>query len=97
MSKQAALSVLIAVESVIEANRDSANRRGVSDGWQRDRDFLSSARLCIESGDPECLRQLLDEMRSLSQGFGSYCDEVSALDSLDDALFHEIQLLVLTR
>ena len=63
---------------------------------QRDKIFISDIRECIVSENLEKMRWAFDQMRNLSQGFGSYCGDLKRLDALLDDLESELKLLLLT-
>ena len=97
MSAQSALSVLARVEALIDSAKSAAQANGKSEFWQRDKTFISAVRDCLLSDDPERVRWAFDQMRNLSQGFGSYCGEQKQLDGLLDELHSELAQLVSAR
>ena len=94
MSKQSALEVLARVEEIIDSARSAEQACGKGEYWQRDKELISAVRACILSDDSKRVRWALDQMRNLSQGFCSYCDDLKRLDGLLDELYSElVQLL----
>jgi hypothetical protein len=96
MCTQSALSVLARVDQLIDSAKSAAQMRGKSEFWQRDKTFITTARECLLSGEPERVRWVLDQMRNLSQGFSSYCTDFSRLDGLLGALYDELAQVVST-
>ncbi len=97
MNTQPALSVLARVETLIDQSHLPAESAGKGAFWQRDKSFISSFRDCLLSEEPERVRWAFDQMRNLSQGFGSYCHDMNQLDTLLDKFHQEMLQLVSTR
>lgn len=94
MSTESALSVLAQVDQVIDSAKSAALMRGRIEFWQRDKAFVDSTRQTLLSREPARLRSALDEMRNLSQGFGSYCTDRQRIDRLLDAFHDELIQLI---
>lgn len=97
MKAQAALSVLARVEEFTDSAKSAAYAQGKSEFWQRDKAFISAVRDCLLSNEAERVRWAFDQMRNLSQGFGSYCGDLKQLDRLLDELHNELEQLMSTR
>ncbi len=97
MNTQSALSVLAQVEKLIDPAKTAAQAQGKGEFWQRDKAFISTVRDCLISDDAERVRWAFDQMRSLSQGFGSYCGDLKQLDGLLDELHSELAQLMSAR
>ena len=97
MNTQSALSVLAQVEKLTDSAKTEAQASGRGEFWQRDKEFISAVRGCLVSNDPDRIRWAFDQMRNLSQGFGSYCDDMKRLDSLLDELYDQLAQLVSAR
>ena len=94
MSTQSALAVLARIEELIGSAKSTAQARGKNEYWQRDEAFISAVRSCLLSNDSERVRWAFDQMRNLSQGFGSYCGDLKHLDGLLDELYSELEQLL---
>ncbi|MBN8216618.1 MAG: hypothetical protein J0L75_08235 [Spirochaetes bacterium] len=88
------LSVLEKVELLITSEKSNVQANGMVEYWQRDMMFLAAFRESLLSGDPERLHWVFDQMRNLSQGFGSYCSDLKLLDSLIDCFYAEMTELI---
>lgn len=95
MNTTTALDLLVRIEAIIDAGRPFALEKSVGFSWDRDKEFIASARGDIASGSPERMQAVLDKMRNLSQGFGSYCGDLTELDSLLDEIHGELQGLII--
>lgn len=81
---------------VIDVGHPIALEKGVGSSWDRDKEFIAKAKDGVEAGSLEKLQEVLDQMRNLSQGFGSYCGDLTELDELLDELYSELQDLLLS-
>ena len=86
MITSASMRALTNVDQFVQANKPYAYDLGKADFWSRDKDWIESALKRIIAGDSESLRTVLDEMRNLSQSFGSYAPDLAQLDTLLDLL-----------
>jgi len=91
MSKQTALILLDELEKTLEGSKSIAASGRLEAYYKRDVQFIEEARACLNSDDPQKVRWLFDQMRNLSQGFGSYCPNLKKLDLTLDRLFAELQ------
>ena len=94
MNTQSAIQVLARVEELTDSEKLAAQEHGKIEFWQRDKTFLSAVRDSLLSSDPERVRWAFNQMRNLSQGFGSYCSDLKQLDGLLDELYSEVAQLV---
>ena len=97
MNTQSALSVLARIEKFTDSAKSVAQAQGKSEFWQRDKAFISAVRDCLQSNESERVRWAFDQMRNLSQGFGSYCGDLKQLDGLLDELHSELEQLMSAR
>ena len=97
MNTQSALSVLARVEKLTDSAKSVAQAQGKSEFWQRDKAFISAVRDSLQSNESERVRLAFDQMRNLSQGFGSYCGDLKQLDGLWDELHSELEQLMSAR
>lgn len=97
MTTQSALSVLAQVEELTDSEKAAALTQGNGEFWLRDKTFIAAIRDCLLSNDAERLRSAFDQIRNLSQGFGSYCSDLNRLDALLDELHNELVQLVIAR
>lgn len=97
MSKENALMLLQQLKERINISRQSAENRGIADYYERDVDFIETATAYLESDDHRKIQWVLNEMRNLSQGFGSYCSEQKELTAILDGLFLALQNLLTCR
>ena len=65
--------------------------------FARDARFIEFATENTRECSEKAMRNLLEEMRGLSQYFGSYCDDQRKLQGLIDAMFEETQTALLVR
>ena len=91
MSKQAALNLLSSLEEVLTNSKAFAELKGLNDYYTRDIQFLEQAKSCLKLGDHEKIQWVFDQMRNLSQGFGSYSPDENEIDATLDRLFIELQ------
>jgi hypothetical protein len=94
MNTQSPLSVLARIEENIDSAKAAADAIGKGEYWQRDKRFIAAVRDCLLSNDAERLRWAVDQMRNLSQGFGSYSSDLPQLDVLLDELYNKLAQLV---
>lgn len=97
MNTKAALSILSRIEELTDSAKSPAEAQGKTEFWQRDKAFIQDARKCLFSNELERVQWLLEQMRNLSQGFGSYCSDLKKIDRLLDELFCELERVVTTR
>jgi hypothetical protein len=97
MNAQSALSVLDRVESLTDSAKSAAQAQGKSEFWQRDKAFISAVRDSLLSNELERVRWAFDQMRNLSQGFGSCCGDLKQLRRLLDELYSELEQLMSDR
>jgi len=91
MSKEAALSLLSSLEEILNNSKSLADLRGLDYYYTRDIQFLEDAKSCLTVGDREQTQWVFDQMRNLSQGFGSYSAKQTEIDAMLDRLFIELQ------
>ena len=91
MSKEAALNLLSRLEKILSNSKNLADLRGLNDHYRRDVQFLEDAKSCLEVGDQQQMQWVFDQMRNLSQGFGSYSINQNEIDEMLDRLFVELQ------
>lgn len=91
MSKETALTLLDRLEASLNASKSVAAAKGLDRYYTRDVQFIQEARSCLKSDDRQKVQWLLNEMRNLSQGFGSYCSDLKKLDSMLDDLFAALE------
>ena len=91
MSKEAALNLLSRLEQILGNSKPIADLKGLSDYYTRDVQFLEDAKSCLRLGDHQNIQWVLDQMRNLSQGFGSYSPDENEIDAMLDQLFIELQ------
>ncbi len=84
---KSALSLLDLLETTLKNAKFIAESKGLCHYYERDIEFVEEAKSCLCSGDPVKVRWVFDQMRNLSQGFGSYCPDLDALDAMLDRLF----------
>jgi len=82
------------IEAIIDSAKSAALASGKSKVWDRDKTFIALIREKLASKDRNNILWVLDQMRNLSQGFGSYVADLHTLDRLLDALYLELQMLV---
>ena len=87
MNIKSALSLLDCLEVTLRNAKPIAESKGLVAYYQRDVEFIEEAKLCLSSGEPLKVRWVFDQMRNLSQGFGSYCPDLNALDAMLDRLY----------
>lgn len=97
MNTQSALAVLARIEEFIDSAQLSAQTQGKSKFWERDKAFISAVRACLRSNELERVRWAFDQMRNVSQAFGSYCGDLEQLDHLLDELHNELEQLMSAR
>ncbi len=95
MSTKSALTVLQRIEEQIDSERTTTAQRGLGRDWERDKRFVAAARACIASGEADCLTRLLNEMGPASHGFGGYSRNPGKVARLMEALYLELQELIL--
>ena len=91
MSKEAALDLLGRLEEVLRNSKNLADIKELHDHYTRDVQFLEHAKSCLRLGDHQQIQWVFDQMRNLSQGFGSYCTNQNEIDAMLDRLFMELQ------
>ena len=91
MSKEAALNLINRLEEILGNSKPFADRKGLSDYYARDVQFLEDAKSCLRLGDHQKIQWVFDQMRNLSQGFGSYSANQNEIDAMLDRLFMELQ------
>jgi hypothetical protein len=91
MSKEAALNLLSRLEEILNNSKSLADVSGFDDYYTRDVQFLEDAKSCLTVGDREQTQRVFDQMRNLSQGFGSYSANQTEIDAMLDRLFIELQ------
>ena len=91
MSKEAALNLLSRLEKILSNSKNLADLRGLKDYYRRDVQFLEDAKSCLKVGDHQQMQWVFDQMRNLSQGFGSYSTNQNEIDEMLDRLFVELQ------
>ena len=91
MSKEAALNLLSRLEKILSNSKNLADLRGLNDYYRRDVQFLEDAKSCLKIGDHQEMQWVFDQMRNLSQGFGSYSINQNEIDEMLDQLFVELQ------
>jgi len=91
MSKEAALHLVNRLEDIIGNSKDLADLSGLGDHYRRDVQFLEDAKSCLRFGDHQQIQWVFDQMRNLSQGFGSYSTNQNEIDEMLDQLFVELQ------
>ena len=75
-----ALAAIALVREMIRQAQPGAADEGVHVAWARDMPFLDRLDCALTTQDVEYLRDIIDEMRNLSQGFGGYLGDTSVLD-----------------
>jgi hypothetical protein len=96
MSKEAALHLLGRLEEVLRNSEAPADLKGLHDHYTRDVQFLEHAKSCLRLGDHHQIQWVFDQMRNLSQGFGSYSPNENEIDAMLDQLFIELQNTLIT-
>jgi hypothetical protein len=91
MSKEAALNLLGTLEEILSNSKTLANVKGLNHYYTRDVQFLEEAKSCLKFGDRQKIQWVFDQMRNLSQGFGSYSANQDEIDAMLDRLFIELQ------
>jgi len=91
MSKEAALHLLGRLEEVLRNSQALADLKGLNDHYTRDVQFLEHAKSCLRLGDHQQIQWVFDQMRNLSQGFGSYGANQNEIDAMLDQLFIELE------
>ena len=91
MSKEVALHLISRLEEILSNSKAFVDLKGLSDYYARDVQFLEAAKSCLMLGDHEKIQLVFDQMRNLSQGFGSYSGNQNAIDEILDRLFIELQ------
>jgi len=91
MSKEAALNLLGMLEETLGNSKPLADRKGLSDYYARDVQFLEDAKSCLRLGDHQKIQWVFDQMRNLSQSFGSYSPDENEINAMLDKLFIELQ------
>ena len=91
MSKRAALDLIDSIEAILNDSRPTAEAKNLGDYYKRDIHFVEEARRCLTSDDRQEIQWVFDQMRNVSQGFGSYCSDLKALDTMLDRLFAELE------
>ena len=91
MSKEAALTLLGRLEEILNNSKTVADVKGLNDYYTRDVQFLEQAKSCLRLGDHQKIQWVFDQMRNLSQGFGSYNANQNHIDEMLDRLFVELQ------
>jgi len=91
MSKEAALNLLGRLEEILTNSKTLADVKGLNEYYTRDVQFLEQAKSCLRLGDHQSIQWLFDQMRNLSQGFGSYSSNQTEIDAMLDRLFIEVQ------
>jgi hypothetical protein len=91
MSKEAALNLLGRLEEILRNSKALADVKGLNDYYTRDVQFVEEAKSCLRLGDRQRTQWVFDQMRNLSQGFGSYSADQDEIDALLDRLFMELQ------
>ena len=90
-SKEAALNSLSRLEEILSSSKALADIKGLNDYYTRDVDFVEKAKSCLKLGDDEKIQWVFDQMRNLSQGFGSYSVNENEIGAMLDWLFIELQ------
>ena len=85
------LCVLSEIDRLLDSAEVRARMSGKNEFWQRDKEFVATARDCLLSSEPERIRWLFDELRNASHGFGSYCADLRSVDVLLDTLHSELR------
>lgn len=75
----------------ILANGKNNCGKDVEQYFFRDNEFLDKVTSSITLMDSDSLRNVLDEFRNLSQGFGSYCSDLKYVDFLIDTLYKQVK------
>ena len=96
MSKEAALNSLSSLEEILGSSKALADIKGLNDYYTRDVDFVEKANSCLKLGDHQQIQWLFDQMRNLSQGFGSYSANQNEIDAMLDQFFIELQNALIT-
>jgi hypothetical protein len=91
MSKEAALNLLSRLEEILTNSKTLADVKGLNEYYTRDVQFLEQAKSCLTLGDHQSIQWVFDQMRNLSQGFGSYSSNQTEIDAMLDRLFMELQ------
>lgn len=97
MSKEAALNLLGRLEEILSNSKTLAEVKGLNDYYTRDVQFLEQAKSCLTLGDHQKIQWVFDQMRNLSQGFGSYSANQNEIDGMLDRLFIELQDVLIRR
>ena len=84
--------VLEQLDRLIDAAHGRALMRGLDSSWIRDKSFVAAVRAVVGSEDGA--RQALDQMRNLSQAFGSYSKDLGELNRCLDRLHRELKQFV---
>jgi hypothetical protein len=91
MSKETALHLLGRLEEVLRDSKTLADQKELHDHYTRDVQFLEHAKSCLRQGDHQQVQWVFNQMRNLSQGFGSYSPNENEIDAMLDQLFIELQ------
>lgn len=91
MSKEASLKILNKIEDVLNSSKMSSEIKGLGDHYNRDIQFIKTAKQCLQFGNKQEIQFLINQTRNLSQGFGSYSENLPLLDKMIDSLFEELQ------
>ena len=91
MSKEAALNLCDRLERVLRDSKNLADLKGLHDHYTRDVQFLERAKSYLRLGDHQQVQWVFDQMRNLSQAFGSYSASQDEIDVMLDQLFFELQ------
>ena len=91
MSKEAARNLLRGLGEILSNSKTLADTKGLNDYYMRDVHFLQQAESYLKLGDHDNVQWVFDQMRNLSQGFGSYSANQNEIDAMLDELFIELQ------
>jgi hypothetical protein len=91
MSEEAALDLLERLEEILNNSKTVADVKGLNDYYTRDVQFLEQAKSCLRFGDQPNIQWVFDQLRNLSQGFGSYSANQNEIDAMLDRLFIELE------
>lgn len=97
MNTESALFVLARIEELTDSAKSNAQEQGKNSFWQRDKVFISDVKQCLLTNNRERIQWVYNQMRNLSQGFGTYCTDLSQLDHLLDDFHDELERLLLTK
>ena len=82
-SKEAALNPLSRLEEIFSSFKALAGVKGLNDYYMRDVHFLQQAKTHLTLGDHVKVQWVFDQMRNLSQGFGSYSEDQNEIDAMN--------------